>query len=301
MIRFLRLPQAPLEAWLSSQPLANTNERYHLRLWRENHSQIGAIKGELISYVNEALDDARMRIRRGFEDNLTPFNDPDNDPAANFPKMLNRTTLLGYLGETLAVIAVEHWGSHGYSDWHVPALLFRFHDQEFQHLDEINQRLSTGESYDPDNVDERRPGRTGDDALAFRIDSENTITDVLTLEAKCLTVHKSVKIKEAHEKLAAGTARPSGVHELVSLLSDYETPGADKWRQALLKLWKGGYQSAVRHDGVCYACEQAPVTRATWMPIDAPHPAYTARRRLEGVEFHFTHLDGLVDTVYRGV
>jgi len=55
--------------------------------------------------------------------------------------MLNRITLQGYLGETLAGLAVEHFGAFGKRDWHVPAFLFRFHDQEFQHLDLINERF----------------------------------------------------------------------------------------------------------------------------------------------------------------
>ncbi len=300
MIRFLRLPQVQLDAWLSNRPLVNPNARYRLRLWQENRAQLSAIQEELINYIDEALEDARVRIRRGFEDNLSPFNDPTNDPAANFPAMLNHTTLLGYLGEILAVIAVEHWGSQGYSDWIVPAFLFRYHNQEFQHLDEINQMILNGETYNRDSIANRRPGRTGDDALAFRIDGANNITDMLILEAKCLTRHKSDEITEAHEKLARGTVRPSGIRELISLLKDYETPKSDKWRQALLKLWRGEHQSTVRHDGVCYACGQSPVRHTTWMPANAPHPAYTSTRKLDGIEFHFTDLNGLVDILFRG-
>jgi hypothetical protein len=142
----------------------------------------------LMVHLKVALEpfDTRQRIRRGFEDDLSPFNDPAADPAANYPALLHRVTLQGYLGETLAILAVEHWGAHGHTDWVVPAFLFRFHDQEFQHLEAINERLLTGEAYDPDRIAERRPGRTGDDGLAFRMNADNIISDVLTLEAKCL-------------------------------------------------------------------------------------------------------------------
>jgi hypothetical protein len=54
--------------------------------------------------------------------------------------------LQGYAGETLAVLAVEHWGAHGHMDWIVPAFLFRLHDQEFQHPEAINERLPAGET-----------------------------------------------------------------------------------------------------------------------------------------------------------
>jgi hypothetical protein len=302
MIRFRRLTPEVLDAWLVDQRLASAHARYRLRLWRENRAGLAAIRGEVIAYVDEAFEDARRRIRRGFEDNLSPFRDPPDDPAANYPALLHRMTLQGYLGETLAVMAVEHWGAHGHTDWVVPAFLFRLHDQEFQHLESINERLAAGESYDPDRIAERRPGRTGDDGLAFRKNGANTITDVLTLEAKCLVQNSNAKIAEAHGKLAAGGLRPSGVRELINLLEEYDTPEAQSWQEALLKLWRDGYRVAVRYDGVGYTCGQVPTqgSRVAWMPADAPHPAYTASRKLEGMEFQFDDLTTVVNTLYRG-
>lgn len=38
------------------------------------------------------------------------FSDPAPKPATNYPALLHRVTLQDYLGETLAVLAVEHWG-----------------------------------------------------------------------------------------------------------------------------------------------------------------------------------------------
>ncbi len=301
MIRFLRLTPSLLDAWLVSHTIS-AHPRYRLRLWRENRSALAAIQPELIAYVNEALEDARRRVRRGFEDDLSPFNDPARDPAANYPQLLHRISLQGYLGETLAVIAVEHWGAHGYSDWAVPAFLFRFHDQEFQHLEAINELLRSGAPYDPDSTAQRRPGRTGDDALAFRKNGNNTITDVLMLEAKCLGRNNNAKIEEAHKKLAASPVRPSGVRELINLLDEYDTPEAQTWQQALLKLWSEGYRAANRHDAVGYACAHVPANPAepSWMPANAPHRAYTASRKLEGMEFQFADLRILVDRLYRG-
>src|SRR3546814_18717852 len=101
----------------------------------------------------------------------------------------------------------------------VPALLFRFHDQEFQHLDLINERVLAGEVHEPDAEKEKRPGRTGDDGLAFRVDANGVITDILTLEAKCLTVSNTGIMKDAHEKLMVGGNRPSGVREPIGRAS----------------------------------------------------------------------------------
>jgi len=200
-------------------------------------------------------------------------------------------------------VAVEHWGAHGHMDWVVPAFLFRLHDQEFQHLEAINERLAAGEVYDRDQAGEQRPGRTGDDGLAFRINGENTITDVLTLEAKCLTENSNAKIKEAHQKLATGGMRPSGIRELINLLAEYDTPEAEIWQEALLRLWRGGYHGTVRHDGIAYTCGNIPVrpaNRVAWMSTDAPYPADTVNRNLEGMEFQFEDLNTVVDTLYRG-
>jgi hypothetical protein len=37
-----------------------------------------------------------------------------------------------------------------------------------------------------------------------------------------------------------------------------------------------------------------------WMPVDASHPAYTAARKLEGMEFQFEDLPTVVNALYRG-
>lgn len=303
MIRFRRVTLRPLSSWLVAQPLTRSHPKYELRVWREVNANFAILRDELIAYAQEALDDARTRIRRGFEDHLSPFSDPVDDPAAHYPAMLNRITLQGYLGETLAGLAVEHFGAFGKRDWHVPAFLFRFHDQEFQHLDLINERFLMGETHDPDAVAERRPGRTGDDALAFRVDQAGKITHVLTLEAKCLAKSNTATIADAHGKLSAGTNRPSGIRELITLLSDYETDEAQEWVRRLLELYRDGFRTAKRRDALAYTVGNSPVKpaeRVSWLPVDAPHPSYTANRRFEAMEFQLEDLEGLVDTLYRG-
>jgi hypothetical protein len=301
MIRSRRLTVRLLADWLVEQVLNGSDGTYRLRLWRESRPALAALETELRLYFDEAFQDARQRLRHGFEDSLSPFDDEVLDPAANYPALLHRITLQGYLGEILAVVAVEHWGAHGHSDWRVPAFLFRFHEQEFQHLELINERLRAGQIYDPDEEAERRPGRTGDDGIAFRIDENNEITDVLTIEAKCLTRNHPAKIEEAHKKLAAGGRLPPGIRELINLLHDYETPAANVWREALLRLRQEGYLTTRRWDAVAYLCGTIPQRgeRISWMPVGQPHPAYTVSRNLEGLEFQFSDLGGLITTIYR--
>ena len=298
MIRFRRLTPVLLGAWLVDQDIPQHHQHYRLRVWREVHVSLAPLRDELIAYIQEALDDARRRIRSGFQDDLSPFN----DPAAHYPAMLNRISLQGYFGETLGVLAVEHFGAIGYYDWKVPALLFRFHDQEFQHLDLINERLLAGEVHEPDADKEKRPGRTGDDGLAFRVDGNGVITDILTLEAKCLTVSNTGIIKDAHEKLMVGGKRPSGVRELINLLTEYDTSEAEAWQQTLLQFYRDGFRTAARHDGLVYAVGHSPkqpVDRIAWLPPETPHPAYTIQRNLEAMEFQFENLDAVVDILYR--
>jgi hypothetical protein len=299
MIRFRRLPTALLDAWLVSQTVPTSSPRYRLRLWREDRNSFEALRNELDLYFAEAFEDARRRLRRGFEDALSPFADPDVEPASNYPQLLHRVTLQGYLGEILAVLAVEHWGAHGSNDWVVPAFLFRFHNQEFQHLEMINERIRAGQGHSPDENSQLRPGRTGDDGLAFRIDHNGGITHVLTLEAKCLSANDARKIAEAHQKLSAAGILPPSILELINILSDYDTVEADNWQQALITL-RANPGRAARLDGVAYACGRIPTRpRITWLPADRPPADYAIQRKLEGMEFQFADLRGIIELLYR--
>lgn len=302
MIRARRLTMALLDAWLVNHPVPADHERYRLRVWRENPAALAALKAEIDLYIHEAFEDARRRLRQGFEDALSPFNDPHIDPAANYPALLHEVTLKGYFGEILAGLAVEHWGAHGQIDWVVPAFLFRFHDVEFRHLDQINERIRAGGIHYADAAGQIQPGRTGDDGLAFRINGANVITDVLTLEAKCRSRNDNAAIEAAHRTLAEGSPRPPGIRELISLLSEYDSPAAQTWQEALLRLWSGGYATAARHDGVTYACGQVPrqAGRIGWMRDDAPHAVYTIERNLEGMEFQFENIEAVITALFRG-
>ncbi|MGG7385020.1 hypothetical protein ACQ7CD_10000, partial [Escherichia coli] len=128
-------------------------------------------------------------------------------------------------------------------------------------------------------------------------------THVLALEAKCLAVSNSAIIADAHGKLAAGTLRPSGIRELINLLSDYENTEAQAWVARLLELYRDGFKSVKRSDGLAYTVGNSPVkpkTRLSWLQANAPHASYTVDRQLDAMEFQITELKVLVDTLYRG-
>ena len=101
--------------------------------------------------------------------------------------------------------------------------------------------------------------------------------------------------------MATAGRLPSGIRELINLLKDYETPEADTWREALLRLWMQGYSRSTRVDVVAYLCGQVPRQgeRIAWMAVEQPHPSYTLTRNLEGLEFQFEDLNGLITAIYR--
>lgn len=303
-MRSKRLQPTLLNTWLISVPLPGSTSQYTLRLWREDRkSLVAPFKDEVVAYFDECYEDARKSLREGFEDDLCSFDDPSPDPAANFPRLLHRITQQGHLGETLGALAVEHWGAAGHTDWQVPAMLFRCHSVELQHLSSINERIANGLPFNQDDEAEKRPGRTGDDALAFRMNDVGEITDVLVIEAKCVGSNKSKTIAEAHEKLSTTLLQNSGFRELINILEKYDTDEAQKWRAALLKLWKSGHKTSGRYDCVSYAVgaqPEKPKTRESWMDPVQRHPKYTLKRTLIGIEFQIPNLGGMVDIIYRG-
>nr|WP_038716129.1 hypothetical protein [Burkholderia pseudomallei] len=304
MIRSKRLKPPQLNTWLVNIPMPGGNSQYTLRVWREERKSLAPpFKDEVVAYFDEAFEDARRCLREGFEDDLCSFNDPATDPAANFPRLLHRVTQQGYLGEALGALAVEHWGAAGYTDWQVPAMLFRFHSVELQHLASINERIVRGLPFNQDESAGMRPGRTGDDALAFRINDAGVITDVLVIEAKCVGANSNQTISEAHEKLSTVLLQNSGFRELINVLSKYSTEEAKKWRAALLDLWRSGHKIAGRYDCVSYAVgaqPQQPKTRTSWMDPGTRHAAYKLAHPLVGLEFQIPDLKGVIDIIYRG-
>lgn len=305
MIRSKRLQSPALNAWLVSIPLISSGtSHYTLRVWKEERTSLVApFKDDVVAYFDESFDDARKSLRDGFEDDLCSFNDPATDPAANFPRLLHRVTQQGYLGEALGALAIEHWGAAGFTDWQVPAMLFRYHTVELQHLASINERIEKGHSFNQDADAEMRPGRTGDDALAFRMNDAGLITDVLVIEAKCIAANSNPTIAEAHGKLSTTLLRNSGFQELITILKKYDTDEARKWRGALLNLWHSGHTTVGRYDCVSYAVgaqPKVPNTRKSWMDPAKRHPEYKLSHPLVGVEFHIPDLRGIVDIIYRG-
>lgn len=280
--------------WLSNSVTESQDKRYTHRLLKEDKTQRDVILDELISIVQKAHEDARFRLRKLAENPLAPFSDfPETDPCQGYPESFNIITLQGYFGEIFAGIIAENFEHFGYDDWEVPAFLFRFHSTEFQHLAEINQ---TGE------IAKKRPGRTGDDSLAFRRNNEGFIIASLVCEAKCTCDHDSGMISDAHIKASASNVKPVDILQVIEILLDYNDEFSSEW-VCSLKLLQGKVdRNYERCDLVSYVCgisPQKPKTRKTW--IDPPHQRhekYTADRKLEAVEIHLDDIENLIKTVY---
>lgn len=137
------------QRWLTATTVTSPAGDYRHRLPAENALEWAAIQPYIKRYFRKAHADAVRHLRKMAGVSLHPLKkrDPAVDPTRHYPHDLDPTTLKGYFGEVLAYAVVECLGAAGYTDWDVPAYLFRFHTVAFQSLEA--SRLS-GEA--PDQV-----------------------------------------------------------------------------------------------------------------------------------------------------
>ncbi|MEH2293106.1 DEAD/DEAH box helicase [Nostoc sp.] len=280
-----------ISKWLSNSVSESEDKRYTHRLLREDKSQRDIILNELILIVQKAHEDARYRLRKLAGNSLAPFGDfSESDPSYGYPERLNIISRQGYFGEIFSGIIAENFAPFGQDDWEVPAFLFRFHLVEFQHLEFLSQT---------NEIAKKRPGRTGDDCLAFLRNSEGVIIASLVCEAKCTTNHYTKMIAEAHEKASEPHIKPVDIPQIIEVLGDYDDPFSSEWVNSLRVLWLGSVdKNYERCDLISYICGKHPVINPTWISPDKPHEQYTAGRRLEAVEIHLHEVENLVITVY---
>ena len=280
-----------LSCWLLDSVSESNNKQYRHRLLKENLSQRCEILEDLKSYVQAAHEDARRHLRKLAGTSLDPL-DPTvtYDPAEGYPERLHIRTLKGYFGEVFAGLVAEKLSPFGQDGWKVPAFLFRFHQVEFQQLEAMRQ---TGAKAGV------RPGRSGDDCLAFKLDSEGQIVRTLYCEAKCTTSHRKSMIDDAHEKVSKAVI--VDIPRLINILLDYDDSVSLRWVEALRQWWlPDGNRDSERYDLVSYICGCPPTRggRRTWIPTDRPYQKYTAGRPLEAVEAHLQNVEQLVREVY---
>lgn len=282
------LTRQKVSLWLGSRVYDSQDKRYRHRVVQEYPSRRDQILPELTKYIQKAHNDARYRLRRLAQNPLDPLGfTPSVDPAKGYPELLHIQTLKGYFGEIFAGLIAEFLSPFEIDGWKVPAYLFRFHLTEFQQLEYMRQ---TGQNA------HKRPGRTGDDCLAFLMNSEGKIVRSLYCEAKCTADHDTAMIADAHEKVSQSVI--VDIPQLVEVLRDSNDPDAAKWINALLELQFGKPHLAYeRYDLVSYVC-RAPKRSGMWLPSDKPHPKYTADRKLEAVEIHLPDVEKLIRLVY---
>jgi hypothetical protein len=282
-----------ITSWLKVVVQKATGGRYEHVLAQENGHLRSSILPQLKVLISDAHDDARRRLRKLSTGSLDPLLEPNvKDPAAGYPERLHIQTLKGYFGEIVAGVVAEDLHPFGMKDWTVPAFLFRFHLVEFQHLSMMDQ---TGD------VAGLRPGRTGDDCLAFRRDASGTIVATLFCEAKCTADHDADMINKAHEKSSLSNLLPVDILQIIEVLEDSADAGAPSWIDALRRLYLKGPSSAYeRVDQVTYICGRKPVLKGStsWIPSGKPHNKYTGARRLHVAEIHLSQVEDLIKKAY---
>jgi len=283
-----------INSWLSVTVVTDLEQKYMHALGRENRRAVGKILQKLRRVVARAHEDARQRLRRLAEGTLDPLGMPaTTDLGQGYPEKLHLQTLKGYFGEVFAGLVAENLGPFGRDDWEVPAYLFRFHTVAFQQLGMMRQTGMAARMI---------PGRTGDDCLAFRMNSDGEVIAALFCEAKCTADHDTGLITEAHEKSSEANLVPVDILQVIEVLDDSKNPGAERWADALRRLnWKGvsGSSTFERMDQVTYLCGRAPRRgKKSWIPSDKPHKKYTGGRKLHVAEIHLVDVEALVKRVY---
>lgn len=282
-----------INLWLSNSLTASEDKRYYHRLMKRIDGQECVIIEELRSYVREAHADAIRHLRNLAGISLDPLDEAAPlDPAEGYPECLHIQTLKGYFGEILSGIVAENLPHFGISEWKVPAFLFRFHNVEFDQLERLHQIPGKAK---------KRPGRTGDDNLAFFRDRTGKIVKSLACEAKCTANHETGMIDEAHIKVSEPEVKPVSIRQIIEILMEYDDPASRQWVNALRQLWlTKKVQGYERCDLVCYTCGRSPVqkSRYSWISATRPHSKYKGGRRLEVVEIHLEKVDELIKSVY---
>ena len=283
-----------ITSWLTVTVQRASGGRYEHTLAQENGRDRSAILPQLKVLISNAHEDASRRLRSLANGSLDPLSRPGSrDPAEGYPGRLHINTLKGYFGEILAGAVAENFQPFGMNDWEVPAYLFRFHLVEFQQLDMMDQ---TGA---PAGI---RPGRTGDDCLAFRRSTDGSIMAALFCEGKCTADHDAGMISDAHEKSSLPNLLPVDLLQVIEVLEDSTDPAAARWVDALRILYMKGPNpgsSYERLDQVTYICGRRPVQKGpNWISAARPHAKYTAGRRLHVAEIHLNEVEELIKNAY---
>src|SRR5712691_3995575 len=197
----------------------SSDKKYRHSLLKEDLTQHSKAIKELRQYVQDAHEDARRHRRELAGYSLNPFEtNRTDDPAKGYPETLHTRTLKGYFGEIFAAIIAQNFSPFELDNWEVPVFLFRHHLVESQQLEAMRQQ--GGEA-------KYRPGRTGDDCLAFQRDENGEIARILYCEAKCTADHDSGMIADAYEK--ASKSAIVDLMQVIEVLEDQNTPFAQQW------------------------------------------------------------------------
>jgi hypothetical protein len=263
------------------------DRRYRHRLIKLVKNKRNELISELKTYIQKAHQDAKDCLRKSSV-SLDPLGDTETDYLIQgYPEELPIPTSRGYFGEVFAGLIAEHYAPFDIDTWKVPVFLFRFHEAAFQYLEELRQTGKRKKS---------TLGRTGDDCLAFQCDDQGQIVRTLYCEAKCLKRHNTEKVADAHEKVSESVL--VDIPQLIRIFRESSDPDASQWLNAMYQLLsKLPLSSDERYDLVSYICNP-PTRTSQYLPIDKPHPSYTASRRLEAVEIHFPDAESVIREVY---
>lgn len=279
-----------IDRWLTVTRSSSAKGKYRHLLLKENTAQWPSVRAEVQSYFRTAHKDALQHYQMLAGISLDPRQPRSSrDPALLYPHQLHSTVLAGYFGEVFAGIIAEHFAPHGEDGWEVPAFLFRKHNIAFEQLESCFQKK--------DKYLKPIPGRTGDDCLAFRRNTDGSIKRSLYCEAKCTKDHNASMISEAHKKV--NSSAMVSILQIIETLLRRGTDEAKRWVDALRQYrLKITLTSSDRLNFVSYVCGRTPKNAATWIPQDKPHSTYSSAAKLEATEVHLANVEATINAVY---
>ncbi|URN93103.1 MAG: hypothetical protein NAG76_14790 [Candidatus Pristimantibacillus lignocellulolyticus] len=279
-----------IEKWLREDRSHTVDPNYYHLMLKEEPSDRALIIKQLKKLYYEAHEDYRRHFRSLMRYSLDPLNPSDEkDPAYGYPELLDMTTLKGYFGEVFGAIIAENFAPFNEKTWKVPAFFFRNHHQAFDALEKYKR---TGK------IKKATMGRTGDDCLAFVMDTKGSIKKVLFCEAKCSAAHKKTLVDDAYEKISDSMPIPVETLRIIDILEDYDDEESAKWVIALRQLYLEDKPSCERFDLISYICGQHPIKTKTWISNNKISPLYTGGRKLKVVESHLFDIDTFICEIY---
>jgi hypothetical protein len=297
-----------LVRWLRSSTNTNSSYRHYL------FEQIAPSDDAVIAEFRPYFESAHLDAREVFHDTASIDLHPDADAPgahAQYPNCLPSKARRGLFGEVMAGLFVEAFKVTGDHSWRIPVYLFRYHVEVEAYIFNLAR--------DSARVREVS-GRHGNDFIALGIDPvSGGVVRFLAGEAKWrasltpsvfdelmhgpYTGPANARVRDGNgvwNEMNTGLAAPQGLEQMSRLLKQ---KARDQYAEAIVSLDRAlliNAPSMPRTDYIFVAGNRAKSRKfgASYLPVNAPPPEYTAGRDLQVIELVLANGEQLIETLY---